>query len=214
MTSASDGLVEWRGTAGQVRVGHLVQGMKKTKNDVWEVIETRLPAQVEYGYTLWWRVVNKATGEMAAIPPKSVKSTVIFMLTPEEVEVAERTGAPPPLPQQWPSNSDEVALLVQELGAEVLAHRDRETGEIYCPAYGNGAYHSTVWRPGVGVADELEHLRIAHGIDVSALEGIVDPAERLRQVVTEHGRLHGPRSNTIVHRGFPHRHVPEDLSLM
>lgn len=214
MTSASDGLFEWRGKAGQVRVGHVVQGARRTKNDVWEILEMKHPAQFEYGCTLWWRVVNKATGQVAAVPPKSITAPVTFLLSEEEFEMAEKTRRPPDLPHQWPVDSDEVLLLAEKLGARDMASRDNETGEITCPSYAAGQRHTPVWRPGILMVDEIEHLKICHGLDVGGLEAISDPNELLLAVAKEHGALHGPRSSAMAHKGFPHRHTPEDRTIL
>lgn len=207
-------LMPWLGRAGMVRIGHMLQGMKRTKGDVWEVTEMKNPAQIEFGYTLWWRVVNTTTGEVLPVPPRNVRARVTFMLTPEEYALAEQTKRAPDKPHQWPVDSDEVLMLAETLGAREIATRDNVTGEVTCPSYATGAHHAPEWRPGILLLDEIEHLKICHGLDVSGLEGIVDHNERLKAVATTHGGLHGPRSARMAHKGFPHRHTPEDHSLL
>lgn len=205
MASASDGLVPWGGRAGEIRVGHILQGATKAKKDTWEVIDTRHPNQYDLGRTPWLRVRRLGTEEVVAIPPKTVRDSVTFMLTPEEFETAERFGHAPPRPRTQAADADAVALLVESLGATYLAVRDEATGEIHCPDYAAGAHHTQPWEPGILIRDEMEHLRVAHGVDVSGLEKIEDWEEQMSKVLNHHGVLH--RDN--VAGGFPHRHVPE-----
>lgn len=207
MSSASDGLQPWKGRAGDVRVGHLIQGSKATKNDVWRVVEMRNPDQIEYGRTLWWKVENLATGEWAPIPPKSVKAWVTYMLDEAEFEYAEAYGRPPHFPQVWPMDAEQVALLVDTLGATALASQDNETGEIWCPNYAAG-HTATGWRN--RVTEQFDHLRLCHGMDVRGLEAITDWEHQMLEVT----RVHGVAHRDDQPGGFPHRHVPEDRSLL
>lgn len=210
MTSPSDGLVPWNGRAGDVRVGHILQGDSKAKKDVWEVVDTRNPNQYDMGQTPWLRVQRLGTEEIVAVPPKTIRETVTFMLTPDEFAHAEALGRPPHLPKVMLSDAAEVALLVESLDAKHLATRDDVTGEIWCPAYATGRRHSEDWRPGVLVKDELEHMRIAHGMDVTALEEITDWEDQMNKVIHHHGVAH--RDN--LPGGFPHRHVPEEINFL
>lgn len=205
----SDLRTAWEGKAGQVRIGHLIQGNRQTLDDIWEVVEMKNPAQIEYGHTLWWRVVNVTTGVVAAIPPKVLTQKVRFMLTDEEHADAERLRRPPDRARQWPVDSDEVLELVVGLGAEHIASRDNLTGEITCPSYAD--MFGPIGAKGI---PEVEHLRLAHGLDVSGLEAIVDWEEKYVAIIAAHGELHGPESSRRAHKGFPHRHVPEDHSIL
>lgn len=208
MTSPADGLVPWRGRAGDIRVGHIIQGDSGAKKDTWEVIDTRNPNQYNLGQTPWFRVRRLGTEEEVAIPPKGHKSLVTFMLTPAELDIAERLGHAPPRPKTRLADADAVALLVEQLGATEIATRDNETGEIWCPDYEAGHLPEGVhWRDRAQA--RLTHLRIAHGMDVSALEAM-DWEEQMYAVTKHHGAAH--RDN--LPGGFPHRHVPEDLKLL
>lgn len=210
MASPSDGLVPWTGRVGDVRVGHILQGDSKAKKDVWEVIDTRNPNQYDLGQTPWLRVRRLGTEEVVAIPPKIVRAPVTFMLTPEEFDHAEAFGRPPYLPKVVLADAAETALLVERLGASLIATRDDETGEIWCPAYATGKRHTERWEPGILIKDELHHMRIAHGMDVTALEEITDWEDQMNKVIHHHGVAH--RDN--LPGGFPHRHVPEDTTLL
>jgi hypothetical protein len=208
----SEPRMAWKGRAGQVRVGHFIQGSRKTLDDVWEITEMRTPSQIGYANTLWWRAVNVSTGEQVAVPPRVVSAEIRFMLTPEEHAEAEETKRPPTLPRQWPSDSEEVLLLVEKLGAREIATRDETTGEIHCPDY-DGSFDSA--RPGGNLfgVEEIEHLRIAHGLDVSGLEKLTGD-ERTIAITKAHGPLHAPNVGRYAQRGFPHRHTPEDHSIV
>lgn len=205
-------LVEWRGYAGQVRVGHLIRGASKRviAHETWEITEMKHPAQVPAGHTLWWRAVNRYTGEEVAIPPRLMTARTTFLLTLEEEEEALRTRRPPHVDPTWPVDSDEVVLLIERLGAQEIASRDNVTGEITCPNYSIG---DTARPDGhlYGI-EEIEHLRICHGLDTRGLEAMTGD-ERVRAIVETHGPLHGPAAKTLHHKGFPHRHVPEDIGL-
>lgn len=212
MTSVSDGLAEWVGRAGQVRVGHLIQGKKRTKADVWEVLETAIPAQIQTNYGHWWRVVNLSTGVEAKIPPKMISDKVVFMVPADQLDECERKGQPPWTEAEWPANSEEIKLLAEALGATVMFEFDNLTGEVTCPNYAAGARHTAEWSPGVLGRDELEHLRICHGIDTAGLEAKTGN-DFVVALVETHGALHGIKQ-TPSPGGFPHRHAPEDHSLL
>jgi hypothetical protein len=115
------------------------------------------------------------------------------------------------LQQTWPVDSDEILLLVERLGAQAIAARDHETGEIHCPDYASG--HS-VGGHKTRAIEQLEHIKIAHGIDISSIE-LLTGNERIKAVLETHGRQHGPQQNRYLSKGgFPHRHVPEDRSIL
>lgn len=203
MASAADGLVEFQGRARDLRVGSKVRGESGAKKDSWEVIDTRNPNQYDLGRTPWFRVKRLGTEEIVAIPPKTVKSPVTFLLTPEEFDFAERYGYPPPRPKVLLADAEAVALLVEQLGATEIATRDNETGEIWCPDYEAGHLPEGVhWRDRASA--KLDHLRIAHGMDVAALEEM-DWEPQMHAITKYHGEAH--RDN--LPGGFPHRHVPE-----
>jgi hypothetical protein len=203
VATAADGLVEFRGVAGDIRVGSKIRGETGAKKDSWEVIDTRNPNQYDLGRTPWLRVRRLGTEEVVAIPPKTVKSPVTFLLLPEELDFAERYGYPPRLPKVLLADAEEVALLVEKLGATEIATRDTETGEIWCPDYEAGALPEGVhWRDRAQA--KLDHLRLAHGMDISALEQM-DWEPQMLAITQHHGAAH--RDN--MPGGFPHRHVPE-----
>jgi len=189
-------------------VGHIIQGSTKAKKDTWEVIDTRNPHQYDLGQTPWFRVRRLGTEEIQAVPPKTITSRVTFMLTPDELEFAERFHHPPELPKVILADAEGVALLVEQLGATRIATRDNETGEIWCPAYALGKLsEGTHWSD--RAREELDHLRLCHGMDISALEEMEWEAQ-MNAITKYHGEAH--RDN--LPGGFPHRHVPEELKLL
>lgn len=187
-----DGLYEHRGTWDEVTVGTLLATDKRS--EAWEVIATAHGPQVQYGYTLWFRVRERTTGEEKSLAPR-MKIDRVNILT----EQPETLTTPPRTP---PSDAEQILLLVESLGATVLATQDNATGEITCPDYASG--HS-VGDNRYG-REEIEHLRIAHNIDAEGM--------RVEDRVTLHGRAHSPKHPTIGKTGFPHRHVPEDMALL
>lgn len=210
MTSPSDGLVPWAGRAGDVRVGHKLQGSTKAKKDVWVVVDTRNPHQYDLGQTPWLRVQRLGTEEVRAIPPKTIRDHVTFMLTPEEFEHAEMYGNAPALPRTMLADAEQIALVVEQLGAVEIISKDEETGEIWCPNYAAGKRHTDVWEPGILVRDELQHMKLCHSMDISALEEMTDWEQQMLAVTKYHGEAH--RDN--LPGGFPHRHVPADTTLL
>jgi hypothetical protein len=208
VTSASDGLVPWDGRAGDIRVGHIIQGSTKAKRDVWKVIDTRNPHQYDVGRTPWLRVQRLGTEQIEAVPPKTVRTPVTFMLTPEEFEHAAMYGSVPALPKTLLADADEIALLVEKLGATEIVSKDHETGEMWCPNYAYGRRHTAEWEPGILILDQLHHLQICHGMDITGLEDITDWEQQMLAVINHHGEAH--RDN--LPGGFPHRHVPEDTT--
>lgn len=198
-----DGWFEHRGTWGEVVVGTVLADPGGSRTKRWEVTEVAHGLQVEYGHTLWMRIKDQDSGEEHTVAPR-MKNSPVRILTRDPRDT--QTGEPTP-----PSDAEAIMLLVKELGAEVLASRDNFTGEITCPDYASGANHLA---PGAGQMTRgyLEHLRFAHGMDTSAIESL-HWEERIRQVTIVHGQAHDPKHPDVGKGGFPHRHVPEDLSL-
>lgn len=193
-----DGWFEHRGVWDEVRVGTVIAGEKRTQR--WEIIDMRHGNQIQDGKTLWMRLRDQVSGEEKTSPPRSKNGPVrILTQSPADTDTGPRTP---------PADTDAVRLLVTELGAHQLASVDNETGEVTCPNYGMGYSHEDGVKNGRLYKAELEHLRIAHGIDVTELAAL--PWDQLiPELARVHGRLHEPPSKP---GGFPHRHVPEDLS--
>ena len=197
-----DGWFEHKGTWEEVTVGTVIASQKRSER--WEIVEQRMGDQpIEFGHTLWMRAREQTTGAEFTVRPRNKTSKVtILTQSPLDTTTPDRTP---------PSDAEAIALLVEELGATILASRDEATGEIWCPDYASGATHPG-GSPG-GCRDEMEHLRIAHGIDTKPYEEMPFD-ERIVAVTTVHGRAHNPKyAATYNHGGFPHRHGPEDLSI-
>lgn len=198
-----DGWFEHRGTWAEVTVGTVLADPAGSRTKAWEVIATAHPSdgkQIEYGDTLWMRVREVTSGEEHTLPPRN-KTYPVAILTRDPRD----TKTPDPTPA---SDSEVIALLVEKLGATHLATRDNVTGEITCPNYAAGGLHEGAERGGMKA--EMEHLRFAHGVDTTRFEEM-HWDDRIREVTTFHGRLHTNKEPSP--GGFPHRHVPEDLSL-
>lgn len=193
-----DGWFEHDGIWDEVTVGTVLADSSK-RTPRWEVIALGHGQQVEYGHTLWMRVRDQVSGEEHSVKPQ-IKTRKVTILTQSPLD---RKTAPP----TEPSDSEAIMLLVRELGATHLATKDNVTGEITCPMYAAGHRHTEEWSPGILGRDEIEHLRFAHGMSVNDDIGIADLA-------TLHGQAHDPRWPNIGKGGFPHRHVPEDLSIL
>lgn len=152
----------------------------------WTVVDARTPDQYEYGHSAWLRI-EAPNGEAHSIAPKVVKRKVTVLIDPD---------ADPIPPVSHIHGSAEAALLVEQLGAVEIATRDEKTGEIWCP----WAQYAT---------EAITHLELAHGIDMTNVED--DALVR--------GKLHGKAHDLdypLIGKtgGFPHRHVPEDLSII
>lgn len=198
-----DGWFEHKGTWGEVTVGTVLADPTGARSKAWEVIAMAHPAdgkQIEYGDTLWMRVREVTSGQEVTLPPRN-KTYAVTILTkdPRDTTTPDQTPA---------SDSEVIALLVEKLGATHLATRDHVTGEITCPDYAAGHTHEGGTKG--GMADEMEHLRFAHGVDTKRFEDMHWDT-RIAEVTSHHGRLHMNREPSP--GGFPHRHVPEDLSL-
>ena len=197
-----DGWFEHKGTWGEVTVGTVIAN-KQRRSERWQIVEQAMATPVEFGHTLWMRAREMTTGAEFTVKPRN-KTYPVTILTQSPLD----TQTPPPTP---PTDAEAIALLVEKLGATHLATRDNVTGEITCPDYASGATHEGGQRG--GMRDEMEHLRFAHGIDTTALEALPFD-ERIREVTTLHGRAHNPKYQAEINKGgFPHRHVPEDLSI-
>jgi hypothetical protein len=198
-----DGWFEHKGTWQEVVVG-TVMADPNFRSKRWEVIDTAMVGPVEYGHTLWFRVREQTSGEEHTISPRQ-KTTGCVILTQDPRDT--KTG--PIVP---PSDAEAIMLLVKELGAEVMATRDNETGEITCPDY---TYKSHLEKDNPYNEDRplpdilrglIEHMRFAHQMSVNDDLDLVS-------AITLHGQAHNPKWPNIGKGGFPHRHVPEDLSM-
>lgn len=193
-----DGMLERRGTWAEVTVGSVLAGPKRA--DAFEVIASAHGPQIIDEHTLWFRVRNH-DGVEHTIQPRPKTNPVTFLLPNDEATLPARTPA---------ADAEAMALLVEKLGARHIATLDRETGEVTAPDYANGEHHSPETpgeRSGIIGIDEIEHLEVMHGIDVSGLRGIVEHNDRMIRVAQIHGGLHAPRSTNATHSGVPHRHV-------
>jgi hypothetical protein len=198
-----DGWFEHRGVWGEVTRGTVIASRKRTER--WEIVDVAHGQQVEYGHTLWMRAREQSTGAEYTVDPRPKTAQVtILTQSPLDTQTPEITPA---------SDAEVIALLVEELGALHLATRDNVTGEIHCPNYDIGANHLDEIGNGSLTRGLLEHLRFAHKIDPDEFE-VLDWEDKMNQAFTAHGRAHNPRYPNIGKGGFPHRHVPEDLSLL
>jgi hypothetical protein len=200
-----DGWFEHKGTWDEVVVGTVLADPAGSRTKRYEVTATAMGADpIPFGQTLWMRIREQATGEEYTIPPRSKVSTVTILTQDPRDKVP--TGQ-----REDPTDAEAIALLVRELGATHLATRDNVTGEITCPDYASGRTHEGGQKG--GCRDEMEHLRFAHGYDTSALEAM-EFDKRIVALTSLHGRFHMPRTNSESPGGFPHRHVPEDLTIL
>lgn len=192
-----DGWWEHVGTWAEVTVGTVLSDMN-SRTRRWEIIAVAHGAQVPWGHTLWMRAREQTTGEEMSVEPKNKTYSVkILTQDPADTQTAEPT---------WPTDSDAILALVKELGAEVMASRDNVTGEIVCPDYASGKTHLDGIGRRVISRGEIEHLQLAHGITIPDGVSLVDLTE-------VHSQAHDPRYPDVGKGGFPHRHVPEDLTI-
>lgn len=187
-----DGLIEARGEWGEVVVGSVLASRKRS--EIWDVIDSKTPDQHAYARTPWFKIRERASGVEHAVSPKMINAKVTFLLTDPTQRQPELTPV---------SDADDVEakmkMLVETLGAQEIYTRDSATGEIWCP-----------WWP----IDDLEHLRVAHDIDTTALEAIEDHDKRRAELTTVHGHAHDARWPAVGKGGFAHRHVPEEHDII
>jgi len=190
-----DGYFEHDATWGEVTVGTLIAQRDKRTDAVWEVIATAHGAdQIPFGQTLWMRIRNVTTGEEHTLPPRSKNGTcVVLTKSPLDTETA---------PPSEPTDTDAIALLVDQLGATLLASRDEETGIITCPDY--------VWKTHLEKGEPtpfrrglIEHMRFAHAMSV-------DDTLEYENAIILHGQAHRPEWPNIGKGGFVHVHAPEE----
>lgn len=195
----ADGLFPHRGIWDEVTVGTLLAAPRK--NEVYQVIATKHPPQVEYGKTLWFRIRNLATGEEMSIPPRRFNETVVIL--------TQTPLGGPTAPPTRPEDTDAIMAVVEGLGASMLATIDNVTGEVTCPDY-----IMTSHIPGLGNMRNsrglLEHLQIAHGFDPNVLR----PTWTYAEIFKTHNGFHNSRREEYGGGLFPHRHVPEDRSIL
>lgn len=189
-----DGWFGHSGTWGEVTVGTVLEGPKRTER--WEVIATAHNGPVRYGYTLWMRIRDQVSGVEHTIEPRpKMNSVTILTQDPRDKKTA---------PPTEPTDTEAIQALIAELGAEVLASRDNITGEIVCPDY---IYRSHI--PGHGAQQQrrglVHHLQVAHKLEV-------DEDLSHNDAHALHSQAHDPRWPNIGKDGFGHRHVPEDLT--
>lgn len=192
---------EHEGTWDEVTVGTIIGSRRRSQR--WEIVDQAHGSHVEFGHTLFMRAREMTTSEEFTVQPRCKTGKVVILTeSPMDTQTPSRTD---------PSDAEAVMLVVERLGATHLASRDNVTGEITCPDYAAGHTHSSDYYG--SIADEMEHLRFAHGIDTRDLEALPFD-ERIRQVAITHGRGHDPNHQAATnHGGFPHRHVPEDLTI-
>lgn len=194
-TPRRDGWFEHDGRWGEVTVGTVIANSQR-RTERWEVIEQAMSTPVPFLSTLWMRVREMTTGQMFTVPPRNV-TTKVIILTEDPAD----TTTPPRTP---PSDVDAIMLVIEQLGATLLASRDETTGEIVCPDYIYDTHLPTEFSldilPGL-----IEHLQIAHGVEADAGLSLVE-------AITLHGRAHD-LSTGVTQGGFAHRHVPEDITV-
>lgn len=191
-----DGYFEHEATWGEVTVGTLLAQRDKRTDAVWEVIATAHGAEpIPFGNTLWMRVRNVSTGVEHTMPPRSKNGTCIVLTkSPLDTETAPATD---------PSDADAIMLLVEQLGATLLASRDEETGQIACPDYTYESHlENESGRPAI-LKGLIEHMRFAHAMSV-------DDTLDIASAITLHGQAHNPQWPNIGKGGFSHVHLPEE----
>lgn len=188
-----DGWHEHEGTWGEVTVGTVI-ATSASRTQRWEIVEQAMSTPVPFMKTLWMRAREQTSGAEFTVTPRT-KTSKVIILTQDPAD----TQTPPRTP---PADADAIMLLIEELGATLLATRDEETGEIVCPDYIDET-HREDGRLLVGL---IEHMRFAHGMKV-------DDGISLADAYTLHSAAHDLTSG-VTRGGFPHRHVPEDLTLI
>lgn len=191
-----DGWFEHDGTWGEVGVGTVI-ATPNSRKQRWEIVDVAMSTPVPYMKTLWMRAREQTTGQEFTVEPRT-KTAKAIILTQDPADT--RTAGPTP-----PSDADAVWALVEGLGATLMASRDEATGEITCPDYVNESHIEGLDAPikrGL-----LDHMKIAHGHDH------FDHDDELASLITLHAQMHDV-NNPAGKSGFPHRHVPEDLTLI
>lgn len=192
-----DGWYEHKGTWGEVTVGTVIADAN-SRTRRWEIIDTSHgTGQIEPMKTLWMRAREQTTGEEFTSPPR-IKTGKVIILTQDPADTETPDYTPP-------SDTDAVWALVEGLGATLMASIDTETGEVTCPDYINDSHLSDDEAQPIK-RGLLEHMRVAHG------HNHFDTDDSLASLITLHAQMHGP--DAVVGAGFPHRHVPEDLTLI
>lgn len=189
-----DGWHEHEGKWGEVVVGTVIANAQR-RTERWEIFEQAMATPVPFMRTLWMRAREQGTGAEFTVSPRS-KDGKVIILTRDPADT--KTGPITP-----PSDADAIMLLVEELGATLLATRDETTGEITCPDY---TYDSHLDGDQAIRRGLIEHMRMAHGMAADDDLSLVD-------AITLHGTAHDPNSG-VTKGGFPHRHVPEDMELV
>ena len=194
-----DGWYEHKGTWGEVVVGTVIADAN-SRTRRWEIIATSHgTAPIPPMKTLWMRAREMSSGEEFTVEPRT-KTARVIILTDSPADT--RTG-----PYVGPTDTEAVWALVEGLGASLMASIDEATGEITCPDYISDSHLADDTERPV-FRGLVEHMRIAHG----GLQGLDHPELDLATAITMHAQLH--RLQNHLGGGFPHRHVPEDLTLI
>lgn len=194
-----DGWYEHKGTWGEVVVGTVLAD-HNSRTRRWEVVATSHgTAPIPPMKTLWMRAREMTTGEEFTIEPRT-KTARVIILTDSPADTS--TG-----PYVGPTDTEAVWALVEGLGATLMASIDAATGEVTCPDYISDSHlPDDVERP--VFRGLIEHMRIAHNWAEQADAEALD----LAGAITLHAELHHLQNHPG--GGFPHRHVPEDLTLI
>lgn len=192
-----DGWFEHKGTWDEVTVGTVIAD-PNSRTKRWEIIATShgtvpIPAMK----TLWMRAREQVSGEEFTSPPRT-KTAKVIILTQDPADTTTPDYTPP-------SDTEAVWALVEGLGATLMASIDSVTREVTCPDYIDDSHlspdeHRPIYR---GL---VEHVWVAHGVGGAA---DLDLAE----LITAHAKMHHT-DDPSGKGGFPHRHVPEDLTLI
>ena len=189
-----DGWHEHDGKWGEVVVGTVIANAQR-RTERWEIVDQAMATPVPFAKTLWMRAREQTTGAEFTVRPRAKDGKVIILTQdPADTKTGERTP---------PSDADAIMLLVTELGATLLATRDETTGEITCPDYIDESHLEGAQATRRGL---IEHMRVAHGMKADDDLSLVD-------AITLHGTAHDLNSG-VTKGGFPHRHVPEDITLI
>lgn len=186
-----DGYFEHRAQWGEVVIGTLMPD-PSSRVKIWEVVDQAHGKTVDYGMTLYMRIREVSTGVEHTIRPRlKTHWTSVLTRDPADTVLPPASGRP--------SDAEAILEVANSLGGVVMSWIDSETGEVQCPdhAYIDGS--ATKWM--------IDHLRRAHKLSVD--DG-ADPND----LVPLHSQAHNPAWPNIGKDGYPHRHVPEDLSFL